>query len=866
MKSWKLLWTTILVAVLLCCFIPIIAVAEGEGTTPENPISVPEEGLVIKNYTFYGIDATWFEENDPESGHLYVSISIPSSVKKIGNDAFRDNYTGDKRRHGAVNRTDNPGKSFDVVALDFKNATGLTTIGSQAAYGCTYLSGELDLSECTSLDTIEKSAFNGCTGLSGVILPDNLKQLGNSSSGSVFNGCTALQYIRLSKSESTTVFELPESLTCIGKQTFRNCFADDVDARVVIPESVETIGSEAFYSDCISQIIVGRQGDGWDPNFKGYDKQAFKTGNDDLLIVFKDNSSYQDYKLNVKPSNAAINSAMAYPITLTFQGTDPEIEQDKLNYQSIQYEPIEGTPFWEKNESYRLPALGNTPAEKPGYDINWMLGTEPLTDTGKITTNQPSPKATISYSLQEPKVAFSVDGKAQEGSSLTVKLDDQKHSAGVKVSHPLLLGEQGSEEGEYVYFQYCWWDEYENVVNGPRSAAEPELFSTSEGSGKLNRVKTRESEIPIAEKAHERTGSSQYMVEIYGYIVRSNAEPELFYKSHYNFIDFGSDNDTEATTTRSYVFKVEVEEPTQYTITYDLGGGTLSLPNPTTYTEYTPDITLNNPTRPGYTFLGWTEGDDATPETTFVIKKGTTGNLSFTAHWQYNPPVTPSEPADPDDTGVSDLLDTENHNQYLFGYPEGTFGPDQNMTRAEVAQMFYNLLVDKNVAITATFEDVPADAWYAKSVNTLASMGVISGVGENRFEPERSITRAEFTSMAMKFTKGALDGTNVFSDVHSGDWFYEAVVGSIQYGWIEGYEDGTFRPENWITRVEVTSIVNKMLGRFADREFVAGHADELNAFSDVTSTHWGYYHIVEATNSHTYTKPSTNVETWTELK
>lgn len=230
------------------------------------------------------------------------------------------------------------------------------------------------------------------------------------------------------------------------------------------------------------------------------------------------------------------------------------------------------------------------------------------------------------------------------------------------------------------------------------------------------------------------------------------------------------------------------------------------------------------------------------------------------------PPVTPSEPADPDDTGVSDLLDTENHNQYLFGYPEGTFGPDQNMTRAEVAQMFYNLLVDKNVAITASFEDVPADAWYAKSVNTLASMGIISGVGENRFEPERSITRAEFTSMAMKFTKGALDGTNVFSDVRSGDWFYEAVVGSIQYGWIEGYEDGTFRPENWITRVEVTSIVNKMLGRFADREFVAGHADELNAFSDVTSTHWGYYHIVEATNSHTYTKPSTNVETWTELK
>lgn len=285
----------------------------------------------------------------------------------------------------------------------------------------------------------------------------------------------------------------------------------------------------------------------------------------------------------------------------------------------------------------------------------------------------------------------------------------------------------------------------------------------------------------------------------------------------------------------------------------------------------------------GYTFHFSAETADGTTLTagdqlvTSAVLSGQVGTTQVTvpsapavvevvAQTPVAPPVTPSEPADPDDTGVSDLLDTENHNQYLFGYPEGTFGPDQNMTRAEVAQMFYNLLVDKNVAITASFEDVPADAWYAKSVNTLASMGIISGVGENRFEPERSITRAEFTSMAMKFTKGALDGTNVFSDVHSGDWFYEAVVGSIQYGWIEGYEDGTFRPENRITRVEVTSIVNKMLGRFADREFVAGHADELNSFSDVTSTHWGYYHIVEATNSHTYTKPSTNVETWTELK
>ena len=116
------------------------------------------------------------------------------------------------------------------------------------------------------------------------------------------------------------------------------------------------------------------------------------------------------------------------------------------------------------------------------------------------------------------------------------------------------------------------------------------------------------------------------------------------------------------------------------------------------------------------------------------------------------PPYIP--PVDPDDSGVSDLLNTDDHIQYLFGYPEGTFGPENNMTRAEVAQMFYNLLLDQDVTITKTFDDVPANAWYAKAVNTLASLGVVSGVGNGDFEPERSITRAEFTSIAMKFAEG----------------------------------------------------------------------------------------------------------------
>ena len=186
------------------------------------------------------------------------------------------------------------------------------------------------------------------------------------------------------------------------------------------------------------------------------------------------------------------------------------------------------------------------------------------------------------------------------------------------------------------------------------------------------------------------------------------------------------------------------------------------------------------------------------------------------------------------------------------------------MTRAEVAQMFYNLLLDKDVPITAAFDDVDSGAWYAEAVNTLASLGMINGVGSNCYEPERTITRAEFTAIAMRFTHLETDGENIFSDVHEDEWFYDIVVGSIQYGWICGYPDGTFRPYNTITRAEVITIVNRMLGRSADMEYVDSHVDSVRQFSDLKRVHWAYYDIVEATNGHTYRKDK-GTESWTGL-
>lgn len=218
-------------------------------------------------------------------------------------------------------------------------------------------------------------------------------------------------------------------------------------------------------------------------------------------------------------------------------------------------------------------------------------------------------------------------------------------------------------------------------------------------------------------------------------------------------------------------------------------------------------------------------------------------------------------PPTPNDTGVSDWLNTKDHLAYLQGFPNGCFGPSQNMTRAEAAQMFYNLLLDKDVTQTVTFSDVPADAWYADAVNTLASIGILEGVGGDRFEPTRVITRAEFTAIGMRFGDLSTEGENIFSDVDEDDWFYDVVVGSIQYGWINGFADGTFRPYQTITRAEVTVITNRMLGRSADEDYVDEHGDQLRKFCDVDKDNWAYYDIAEATNAHEYVK-SGSQETW----
>lgn len=220
--------------------------------------------------------------------------------------------------------------------------------------------------------------------------------------------------------------------------------------------------------------------------------------------------------------------------------------------------------------------------------------------------------------------------------------------------------------------------------------------------------------------------------------------------------------------------------------------------------------------------------------------------------------------ADPDDTGVSEWLDISNHRDYLHGYNDGSFKPDQDMTRGEVAQMFYNLLLEKNVSYRSAFTDVTENMWYADAVNTLTSLGVIEGVGNGLYAPDRAVTRAEFVVIAMRFARLDTSGENIFSDVGTDDWFYEQVVGSIKYGWITGYPDGTFRPDNTISRAEVATIVNRMLARSADKAFIDSYAGEMKTFTDVSFSYWAYYDIMEAANAHGYGKHN-GTEMWSYL-
>ena len=209
-------------------------------------------------------------------------------------------------------------------------------------------------------------------------------------------------------------------------------------------------------------------------------------------------------------------------------------------------------------------------------------------------------------------------------------------------------------------------------------------------------------------------------------------------------------------------------------------------------------------------------------------------------------------------------LNTKDHYSYLIGYSDGTVRPNGRITRAEVATIFFRLLTDdarqRNWSSENNFSDVSADKWYNNAVSTLCHMGVLGGYSDGTFRPNAPITRAEFAKIAVSFSQA--NGSAVYSyftDVKTTDWFAPYVTTAKDSGLIEGYSDGSFKPENRITRAEACAIVNRVLGRKPSKNHmkISGRID----WPDCTTADWFYEAIMEATNSHTY-QMGKRVETW----
>lgn len=204
------------------------------------------------------------------------------------------------------------------------------------------------------------------------------------------------------------------------------------------------------------------------------------------------------------------------------------------------------------------------------------------------------------------------------------------------------------------------------------------------------------------------------------------------------------------------------------------------------------------------------------------------------------------------------------HAPYLNGYPDGTIRPEQTITRAETAMLFYQLMGTPENQAGTGFTDVAEDSWYGAAVRTLAGAGILNGYPDQTFRPDAAITRAEFVTMATGFM-GEEKGTGTsFLDVAEGAWYAGFVATATENGWISGYPDGSFRPEMAITRAEAVSILNRMMDRSADMDFILANEGALQTFGDLSKNHWAYGFLMEAANGHTYLRQEDGSEIWQE--
>lgn len=285
------------------------------------------------------------------------------------------------------------------------------------------------------------------------------------------------------------------------------------------------------------------------------------------------------------------------------------------------------------------------------------------------------------------------------------------------------------------------------------------------------------------------------------------------------------------------------------------------------------------PSRSGYEFVGWKDNNGRTyqPGDNLIVNN----DITLTAAWKNigggsgggggsnkpNKPTDPSKDRPAKPSKVEEVLNTEDHFQYVQGYPDNTVAPERNITRAEATVIFFRLLNDsvrtKYLDADNVFSDVNLNDWFNLGVSTMENSGFVSGYDDGLFRPNAYITRAELATIISNFDDLEPVAENKFADVE-GHWAEKYINSAAEKGWLSGYEDGLFRPNQHITRAETMSMINRVLNRRVDANGLHAAAKQ---WKDNPESKWYYYAVLEATNNHEYERANvSDYENWTAIK
>ena len=331
----------------------------------------------------------------------------------------------------------------------------------------------------------------------------------------------------------------------------------------------------------------------------------------------------------------------------------------------------------------------------------------------------------------------------------------------------------------------------------------------------------------------------------------------------------------------SHAISLKAAHPLMYTLTYDVTGDlpegytapakqTLVKGSSYTVAEVPASVSGSKDGVNGtFSFNGWKKDDG----TVLTGEQQLTADLTLHGVWTFTkkssgggggghkPTVTI-----PDDVPTG--LNGDDHYAYIVGYPDSTVRPQNGITRAEVATIFFRLLTDEtrnaNSTKTNSYSDVAAGAWYNHAVSTLSAMGIVKGDSHGKFNPNAPITRAEFAAIAARFDDKANTTAVDFSDIAS-HWAKDEISAAANNGWINGYTDGTFRPNNKITRAEAMTLVNRVLKRLPETAEDL-HNDMIKWSDNSDTSAWYYLAVQEATNSHYYDLKENKHEKWSKLR